>query len=168
MLPCSFVWRLLQYSHKVNDLEMVEESAVPPLLTLLRCDVKDNGLASILVRHNKVYIPAETSLSPHPWHQVIVLVPRFSFSLDDPRIPGDGSTPKPSNTSKRMGQVAFLNMIHTTREPKRQNMRNIQQLNFARGHPPNYYAAGKLLKYARADGMACSQFPVVVCGRQIV
>ena len=42
---------------------------------------------------------------------------------------------------------------------------DIQQLKFAGGHPPNYYAAGKLLKYARADGMACSQLPVVVCDR---
>jgi hypothetical protein len=42
---------------------------------------------------------------------------------------------------------------------------NIQQLKFAGGHPPNYYAAGKVLKYARADGMACFHFPVVVCGR---
>ena len=40
---------------------------------------------------------------------------------------------------------------------------NIQQLKFAGGHPPNYYAAGKVLKYARADGMACFHFPVVVC-----
>ena len=43
---------------------------------------------------------------------------------------------------------------------------NIQQLKFAGGHPPNYYAAGKVLKYARADGMACFHFPVVVCGRK--
>ena len=42
---------------------------------------------------------------------------------------------------------------------------DIQQLKFAGGHPPNYYAAGKLLKYARADGMACSQLPVVVCAK---
>ena len=46
---------------------------------------------------------------------------------------------------------------------KAKRKRYIQQLKFAGGHPPNYYAAGKLLKYARADGMACSQLPVVVC-----
>ena len=51
---------------------------------------------------------------------------------------------------------------------KAKRKRDIQQLKFAGGHPPNYYAAGKLLKYARADGMACSQLPVVVCDSQIV
>ena len=42
---------------------------------------------------------------------------------------------------------------------------DIQQLKFAGGHPPNYYAAGRMLKYARADGMACSHSPVVVCAQ---
>ena len=42
---------------------------------------------------------------------------------------------------------------------------DIRQLKFAGGHPPNYYAAGRMLKYARADGMACSHSPVVVCDR---
>ena len=51
------------------------------------------------------------------------------------------------------------------RSQKEQKEMDIQQLKFAGGHPPNYYAAGKLLKYARADGMACSQLPVVVCDR---
>ena len=48
---------------------------------------------------------------------------------------------------------------------KGQNEWDIQQLKFAGGHPPNYYAAGRMLKYARADGMACSHSPVVVCDR---
>ena len=42
---------------------------------------------------------------------------------------------------------------------------DIQQLKFAGGHPPNYYAAGRMLKYARADGMACSHSPMAVCDR---
>ena len=37
---------------------------------------------------------------------------------------------------------------------------DIQQLKFAGGQ---HYAAGRMLKYARADGMACSHSPVVVC-----
>ena len=50
---------------------------------------------------------------------------------------------------------------------KKQNEIDIQQLKFAGGHPPNYYAAGRMLKYARADGMACSHSPMVVCVRKI-
>ena len=45
---------------------------------------------------------------------------------------------------------------------------DIQQLKFAGGHPPNYYAAGRMLKYARADGMACFHSPVVVCNKVAV
>ena len=48
-------------------------------------------------------------------------------------------------------------------QKKAKEIVNIQQLKFAGGHPPNYYAAGRVLKYARADGMACSHSPVVVC-----
>ena len=50
---------------------------------------------------------------------------------------------------------------------KRQKRIDIQQLKFAGGHPPNYYAAGRMLKYARADGMASSHSPVVVCDKAI-
>ena len=46
---------------------------------------------------------------------------------------------------------------------KKQKEIDIQQLKFAGGHPPNYYAAGRMLKYARADGMACFHSPMVVC-----
>ena len=52
--------------------------------------------------------------------------------------------------------------IVEVRSQKMQKQMDIQQLKFAGGYPLNYYAAGKLLKYARADGMACSQLPVVV------
>ena len=60
----------------------------------------------------------------------------------------------------RGSRVVVLN----NRGQKGQKRLDIQQLKFAGGHPPNYYAAGRMLKYARADGMACFHSPVVVCG----
>ena len=71
----------------------------------------------------------------------------------------------------RTGNVRVVRVLHTqgakmhTQIAKRQKDKDIQQLKFAGGHPLNYYAAGKVLKYARADGMACFHFPVVVYSR---
>jgi len=48
---------------------------------------------------------------------------------------------------------------------KMQKDNNIQQLVFAGGHPSSYYSADLKLKYARADGIACSLESVVVCAR---
>jgi len=44
-------------------------------------------------------------------------------------------------------------------------IKNIQQLVFAGGHPPNYLAADLKLKITRADEIACSLESVVVCDR---
>ena len=59
-----------------------------------------------------------------------------------------------------------LKVMNEIQAAKMQKEMDIQQLKFAGGHPPNYYAAGRMLKYARADGMACSHSPVVVCAEQ--
>ena len=42
--------------------------------------------------------------------------------------------------------------------------KNVQQREFARGHPPHYYFAGKLRMYRRSDGFRSIQLPMVVRG----
>lgn len=48
-------------------------------------------------------------------------------------------------------------------EDGKKRHKNIQQLKFACGHPPYYYAVDLWLKYGRADGMPCSPQSMAVC-----
>ena len=63
------------------------------------------------------------------------------------------------NLRSRANSISTMSLWRT----KEQKDGNIQQLAFARGHPPHYYSTGTQLIYGRANGIPSSLRPVAVC-----
>ena len=71
------------------------------------------------------------------------------------------SRPRNSNSQEHQQKAG----VDAKRESEGTKIKNIQQQEFADGHPLNYYSADLRLMYGRADGMPISPQSMAVCER---